>query len=77
MSNAIIDTFFGILRRDGIDLKCTVAARRITLPGSDLYEHVRPSIVSVDGEVSAGNYELHADDKVTLLKFQSGHWLAR
>jgi hypothetical protein len=57
-------------------LKCTVMARRVTLPGTDIYEHVNPSISNVDGEVSDGNYELLMKGKVTPLKLQGGQWLA-
>ena len=76
MSNAVTDTFSGILRRDGIDLKCMVMARRVTLPGTNTFEHIRPSIVRVDGEASDGIYELLANGKSQRIRLQDGHWLA-
>ena len=76
MGNAIIDTYSGILRRDGIDLPCTIMGRRVTLPGTNLFEHVRPSIVRVDGETFDGIYELLADGKSVRIRLQDGRWLA-
>jgi hypothetical protein len=77
MGSAVIDTFAGILRRDGVDLNCRVMARRVERPGTGTYEHVNWSIASVDGEASDGNYDLLANGKVIPLKRQNGHWLAR
>ena len=46
------------------------------MPGTNIFEHVHPSIVRVDGEPSDGIYELLTEGKSTRVKLQDGHWLA-
>ena len=75
MGNAVIDTYSGILRRDGVELNCLIMARRLTLPGTNNFERVHPSIVRVDGDTSNGIYELLADGKSVWIKLHNGCWL--
>jgi hypothetical protein len=76
MSRLQIDTFAAVLRRDGVDIVCTVMANRISLPSTNLHEHVRPSIVRVGGEVSDGIYELLMKGKTIPVTLRNGQWVA-
>lgn len=69
-------TFSGILRGEGQEAECTIAASEVSLPGASASALCDYSIQTVSKPLPEGRYRLDARGEIINLRFCEGHWLA-
>jgi hypothetical protein len=60
----------------GRDVTCSVTATRVSLPGTNDYNYVRPLIHGVPVDLPDGLYTITFDEKSQRVQRQFGAWLA-
>jgi hypothetical protein len=71
-------SFQGVLKAQGVELRCVGSAMKVTLPGTNGIEHTNFDIHNVFGGVpqDGTTYELIALGKTIRVKYQGGNWLS-
>jgi len=68
----------GIVRGEGREATCTIAAVRVSLPGEPgISETTDWSMLDVSESLPDGDYEILADGKHEKVRLVNGHWLSR
>jgi hypothetical protein len=69
-------TFSGVLRGEGQEAECTIAATEVSLPGTSASALCDYSVQTVSKPLPEGRYQLDARGETIKLRFRDGHWLA-
>ena len=66
----------GRLRGMGRDVPCTVIAVKVTLPGTEVYDYVRPMIADEPKDLPNGLYKVGFDGRTISVQRRDGAWIA-
>ena len=68
----------GVVRGEGREAACTIAATRVSLPGAPgVSETTDWSVLAVSETLPDGNYGIHAEGKREQVRLVNGQWLSR
>jgi hypothetical protein len=65
----------GRLQGMGHDVPCTVFAEKVSLPGTDVYEHDRPFISGAPRDLQNGLYKVKFDGQAMSVQRHNGAWV--
>lgn len=60
----------------GRDVECRVRVVKVSLPGTDLYNYIRPVIHDVPSDLPDGIYSITFGGKTERVQRQNGAWIA-
>jgi hypothetical protein len=66
----------GQLKGMGHEAVCTVAAVKVSLPSSNVWEYAKCSIHNAPADLPDGQYEVTFNGRVERVKKERGFWLA-
>lgn len=65
---------FGRLANSAVLVRCIVRAIIITIPRLNVTEYVKADVVLAPPYLPDGEYELHFDGRMMIVKNADGHW---
>lgn len=68
-------SMLGRLQGMGHDVACTVFAEKVSLPGTDAYEHHRQFISGAPRDLQNGLYKLTFDGQAISVQRHNGAWV--
>jgi hypothetical protein len=66
----------GRLRGMGREAECTLSAEKVSLPGTNMYEYAKLTILGEPKDLPDGQYEVTYDGRTQKVQRKFGAWIA-